>query len=464
MLLRWPSARKRHLGRAILDQWRATLNPDWSIGLNDDVSSTYFLECNADSLDVIVSYGGNDAEHTIDHLYANLVVCTNVRSLSLTISQGGCEIDNTNPRSFKFRSGDTFPHLENLRISGYDWDSRKTTSWWTQRPSSLQAWRVAMDWSRLEHLDIDLPPISFLEAFSGPNQLGGLESLVLRPKLDFWGNDNTLCGSDENTEQLRQNYTSFIATLPPLRGLSIGGMGRSLDLGPILEAHGGSLKSLSLHEHESDCIHDTENEARTRPTLNVTQLRYLSKAAPHLEAMTLDLHLIEGEWPAATFEALSAFENLRDLTLHFDLGDHSRMKPVKRCVISRGAGFCTVPELMQPVLDQDAAQQIFLKIRGAQPGKKLQHVTLYAGDYGREEGGGLRVVAHYEHNRPVKFDCNVEEDGVEICEGWIGRNVDDGYEDPSDDDGYPKRITRALEPGESGEESYSGDQAFQGAI
>ncbi len=467
MLFRWPSARERHPGRAILDQWRAKFNPDWSIELDDEASSTHFVECNADSLDVVASYGGRDAKHIIDHLYANLVSCTDVLSLNLKIFQGGCVVDDGNPWSFNFRKSDTFPHLESLTLSGYDWDSRKTTWWWAQVPSNLESWRLAMDWTRLKRLDIDLPPNSFLEAFSKPNQLAGLESLVLRPRLDVWGDENTLCGSDEDIEQLRQNYTSFITNLPPLRELSIGGMGRSLDLGPILKAHGGSLKNLSLHEYESDCVHDTQNETRTRPPMNVTQLQYISKAAPHLQTMTVDLHRSGAEWPAATIKALSTFENLRDLTRYFDLEDYSKMRPVEMCAINRSHGRCTVPELMQPVLNQETAQRIFRQIRSVQPGKKLQHVTLYAGDYGREEGGGLRIVAHREHNRPVKFDCRVEKD-VEVCEGWFGRTVDDFPFDPSDEDGYPKRITKALEPGEPAERSYraefKGNQVFPGSM
>lgn len=92
--------------------------------------------------------------------------------------------------------------------------------------------------------------------------------------------------------------------------------------------------------------------------------------------MTSDLHRSGVEWPAATFMALSTTENLRILTVYFDLEDHSKMKHLKRCAISRNTGLCTVPELMQSVLDQETAQQIFREIRSFQPGKKLQHVTL----------------------------------------------------------------------------------------
>ena len=422
--------------------------------LVNEMKSNHSIKCNTSSLDVKVSYGGRSAESLIDLLYTNLTACTDVRSLSLTISQGGCEIDDANPRSFMFKKGDTFPPLENLTLSGYDWDSRRRTSWWAQTPTSLQSWRLAMDWSRLKHLDIDLPPKSFLEAFSGPDHLAGLETLVLRPRLNFWGDEITLCDVDEVTEQLRQGYTSFIATLPPLRGLSISGMGSSLDLGPILEAHGESLKTLSLHEYESNCIYEGN---WVRPTLNITQLRHLSHAAPNLEAMALDLQRNGLEWPAAALKALSTFENLRDLTIRFDLENHNDMKPVQRCAINRSSGLCTVPALTQPVLDQTAAREIFREIQSSQSGKKLQHLTLYAGDYGREEGGGLRVFAHKEHNRPVKFECGVAEDASGCCKGWIGRSVDDGYDDPDDHDGYPKRIMGVFEQGELDGGSYSAD-------
>ncbi len=143
------------------------------------------------------------------------------------------------------------------------------------------------------------------------------------------------------------------------------------------------------------------------------------------------------------------------------------MRPIKRYTINRSAGLCIVPKLMRPILNRDAVQRIFYKIRSVQPGKKLQYITLYTGDYGSEEGGGLRIGAHFEYNRPVKFDCRIEKD-VEVCEEWVGRTVDDAYDLPSDDDGYPKRITKALEPGEPGERSYSaefkGNQVFPGSM
>ena len=47
---------------------------------------------------------------------------------------------------------------------------------------------------------------------------------------------------------------------------------------------------------------------------------------------------------------------------------------------------------------------------------KFQWLIVYVGDYGRREGGGLRLKAHYEHNKPVKYECWVEGDKIEKCE------------------------------------------------
>lgn len=53
---------------------------------------------------------------------------------------------------------------------------------------------------------------------------------------------------------------------------------------------------------------------------------------------------------------------------------------------------------------------------------RLQKLTVYAGDYGRRKGGGLRLYAHHEHNRPVGYECWVEGYQIEC-----GDHVDVDY-------------------------------------
>ena len=168
-------------------------------------------------------YGTNWVSSTSD-VYRHLSTCANIRSLSISFAQGGCVIDDS-PWALTFRAGDRFPGLEELVISGYDW-----------YPLGLEAWKKAMNWGKLKRLDADRPPNDFLQAFSG--ELDGLDTLILRPKWDVWGDEDTLCGFDATTDELRENYTSFISGLAPLRELSISGMGKLLDMTKILDTDG----------------------------------------------------------------------------------------------------------------------------------------------------------------------------------------------------------------------------------
>ena len=53
-------------------------------------------------------------------------------------------------------------------------------------------------------------------------------------------------------------------------------------------------------------------------------------------------------------------------------------------------------------------------LRRMNSNEKLKTVTVYAEDYGRREGGGMRMQPHYEYNHPVKLTCLIEGGNVEI--------------------------------------------------
>ena len=404
----------------------------------------YFIECNSETLKVDSSYGTGGSRNGVDHLYNTLIECQNARSVSLSISQGGCLIDD-DPFSFPWRAGDRLPDLENLTLSGYDWEP--WVSPWSEhsRPSSARAWKNAMDWGKLKRLDIDRPPNSFLEAFHG--ELSDLESLVLRPRWAFWGDEVTLCSFNEDGNELRQNYTSFITALPPLRELSISGMGELLNLTPILETHGTSLEKLKIHELEHDCTYETGNSTWTRPSLTVAEIKQLNAAAPNLQSLTLDVYRSNNDWPITILKALSAFPNLSHLTLSFDLEDPQHRRYTKECW-THGSGrdkYCMVNELMLPLLNQTSAIEIFQSLRREQretmPGndnntiinKLLEKLTVSAGDYGRQTGGGLRLTEHCDYPRPVRYECWIKGEEREVCEGRAGINYKAagycGYED-----------------------------------
>ena len=85
---------------------------------------------------------------------------------------------------------------------------------------------------------------------------------------------------------------------------------------------------------------------------------------------------------------LSTYENLKDLTLRVELDDYSRMRASDSCFDDGDA--CKYPTLMEPLLNQNVTECIFGALRHRQTSRKLQSLTLIAGDYGRRPGGGLR--------------------------------------------------------------------------
>ncbi|MCJ1391869.1 hypothetical protein MMC18_004736 [Xylographa bjoerkii] len=414
-----------------LNKEQHNYNGSWTLKVTHyDEGILQYMEC-LDSVRIDSAYG-TQYGNLIDPLYKSLLACPNMRSLSFSVSQGGCSISD-DPWSFNWKQGDRFPDLEDLTLSGYDWESKRGSGWSTHRPSSVDAWKAAMNWTLLRRLDLDRPPNSFLEAFQG--ELHGLESLVLRPRWGFWGDEDTFCASDEAAEQLRENYTTFIRALPPLRELSISGMGELLNMTPILETHGPSLQKLRIHEFERDCRYATGNATLIRPFLSVVQIEEINIAAPKLESLSLDVYRSANRWPSPLFKALSAFPNLSNLTIYFDLDDAWRTRRTKKCYLrdeeSIWNKYCTVHELMQPFLNQTAAQKIFHDLRMDQPGMRLQNLTMYTGDFERREGGGLRSPAHDEHNSPMRCECWVEDD-LEKCK--VDREWSFLYDEFEDED------------------------------
>uniref|UniRef100_A0A093UQA7 Hydroxylamine reductase n=1 Tax=Talaromyces marneffei PM1 TaxID=1077442 RepID=A0A093UQA7_TALMA len=288
--------------------------------------------------------------------------------------------------------------------------------------SNAEQWRTSMDWSKLKRLDLSLPSNLFLETFRG--ELDGLESLVLRHTSGFWGDEQPLCAFDATGDELRQNYSSFIAALPPLRDLSISGMGRPLNMTPILETHGVSLEKLSIHEFEHDCRYNTGNATWVRPVLSVSEVEEIILSAPNLKELTLDVYRSSNKWPNTMLKTLAKFPHLAQLTLNLDLEDPRRSKYVEWCSMKESVRdkYCTINKLMEPQLNYTTAEKIFQTIRQYQAGTKLRNLTVSAGDFGRRVGGGLRAIPNHELNKPVLYDCWMEENIVKCrdrhCDGF----------------------------------------------
>ena len=412
--------------------YQALESKPWSLEIDRNIDPAFFVECNSKSLDVSISYDGTDTKNKMDFVLGSLTTCDNIRSLDLMITQGGCTVDESNPGHFEFGQDRRFAsHLEKLKISGYDWDHKAKSYLGKATPLNVETWKSAMDWSRLQVLDIDLPPPTFLEKFEG--HLTGLKSLSFRPKVAFWGDNETLCGFDETSTLMRKKYASFILALPPLESLSIGGFGDIIDLKPILQKHGNSLRKLAIHEEEGACAGLEGKVTWSRPTLSGSELQNLNTAAPHLESLEIDIARTSAKWPQSIFDILSNFSKLRNLTIHVDLENPNRTHPVKQCALVPSAPECYVPELMEPVLTTDNLLDIFRSLRrqdhdtskGTEGGVEWLHA--YSGNYNHQVGGGYRLFAHEEHNHPQRFTCRVAEDSRAVCEAFEMR------ENPGDD-------------------------------
>jgi hypothetical protein len=317
------------------------------------------------------------------------------------MSQGGCVI-GSRINSFDWKPGDNFSTLLELKLSGYGWIDESVLPPTHARPVSTIAWMESMDWSRLRRLDIDRPPREFLEVYQG--KLTSLESLKIRPKNGFWGDKMTFCSFDQNATELRRNYTDFITTLPPLRELSIGGMGELLNISDILQVHGPSLENLTVHEFECDCT-PCGNTTWGRPTLSINELRSINELAPDLKYLEIDVYR-RRDWPHRVFEELSLFQNLTSLSLWFDLENPYEQIKSKHCYWQED--FCLINVAMEPRLDKEAALKIFKALKAGQKSQKLQKLTLYTGDLYRQRGGGMRASRRWEtDNSPTEFTCGV---------------------------------------------------------
>ncbi|KAG7096117.1 hypothetical protein E1B28_006791 [Marasmius oreades] len=73
--------------------------------------------------------------------------------------------------------------------------------------------------------------------------------------------------SDCTEKELKSNIVDFLLSIPPLQSLSIANYSAFIDLFALLRWHGGSLRSLSLHEVE------IPHENETREVLTVGQLK-----------------------------------------------------------------------------------------------------------------------------------------------------------------------------------------------
>ncbi|KAM7201154.1 hypothetical protein V8F33_003566 [Rhypophila sp. PSN 637] len=231
-----------------------------------------------------------------------LFACPNLKSFSLSVrnNYGGCmspTIHHGVTKTFQFASSNavTFPPLEFLSLSGYDMSNEE----WPH-------WRDGLDWSRLKNLDLGPDPVRS----RGPamaDLLGRFEghATALRTlTVETWAAE----GAETCPPLL-----SFLESFDTLEELTVKG-----HFIPVQNlARHRKLRRLRLH-----CIEVRRPEGSRRPTYGVADLALLDETCPGLETLEIDISRnASGKWSKEVTGTLaSSFSNLRDLTLHCEVG------------------------------------------------------------------------------------------------------------------------------------------------
>lgn len=214
----------------------------------------------------------------------------------------------------------------------------------------------------------------------------------------------------------------FLATLPPLKSLSLNGYTGWLDLKLALGQSRSVLQRLESREWESS------RASEPRPVFIIERLKELNNVCPEIRELSIDINR-DVTWPLDTFDALSAFENLEHLKVNLELGNDLH-KGESSDYMPRRLRRVSEEDYRQPVFNAESGKKLFKYLRERKNWKALERMTVTIGDWGRDFGGGLRITGWGE-GLEKKWICKETEETDEcvkvddgVCRGMIG--WDDG--------------------------------------
>lgn len=258
--------------------------------------------------------------------------------------------------------------------------------------TNLEKWTRAMDFGKLQELTLallDQDEALFYDRMKG--ELPSLQSLSLR-----W--------SPSTDTPAPQNHIDFLRSVPPLRQLSISVRSPCSEsvqrlvfpLPDILDRHCRSLESLTLKQWEGDV------PGKRRPMLSTEEITSIRDACPNLSSLELDIdRTAETGWPLATFDALTEFKNVTNLTLRFELGsDMHRGHFTRPWSQSPPDDACR-----EPNMNRTAAEALFAYLGERKAGKPLERVVFELGDYPDKGYMGPLYLPGWEEGRAKKFIC-----------------------------------------------------------
>ena len=367
-----------------------------------------------------ISYRGDGED--LPSIYEALTTCHNITSLELELYSSGCVVGEY-PWVFDFKAGDRFPALKRLEVDGYDFESRtkplrparkwiedlfdgvqeflgwETTTYdvyglKSYEEPSLEEWRKAMDFTQIEELRLSSIGILFYERMK--HELPSLHTLTLE------------------SAQLPSEILEFIQNVPPLESLSIHLYApypydedrnrTQFPLSDIIERHGSELRSLQLHQGESDV------PGLRRPMLSTTQIAEMRASCPNLVDLGLDIDR-NGTWPVEIFDAIVSIPTLQSLSLILEIGADLHEHD--------GGLYSYNPEgldgegpFREPRMSLSASEALFADLRKRKVGAELQYLNVTVGDYMEIPYSGPLYFPNWEEGRARKFVCAIRsEDG-----------------------------------------------------
>ncbi|KAJ8092103.1 hypothetical protein PM082_021635 [Marasmius tenuissimus] len=195
------------------------------------------------------------------------------------------------------------PNLEDIAYSS------RRIKWESLHPVLLQRWESFIDLQKVKVLELaKVSNTRWMDWATDNRTFDGLKHLTFKVAHRH--------GRDGSQDEFRSILEKFLSSQSPLESISIVNYHGYISLSHIVLYHGGSLRSLSLHQIES-----TQGP---RPILTLDDLDLIRSEVPHLEYLEFDLNRTREpqENEEQVYKIISSIPLLRRITIHYDLGIH----------------------------------------------------------------------------------------------------------------------------------------------
>lgn len=352
-----------------------------------------------------------------------------MQSLDLSVIQYESAFEERGDANLPFKSKDTLFPLRELHLSEYSFDEFIETpspSWWDRTqaflapwiqrkgptpplPSSefglqsmanLRKWKAAMDWTKLEHLELDGYNHMFFDEMQG--KLPGLRSLSLSDGW-YWG-----------------NFSNFLLSLNPLSELSVRDYKGSVDWSQVFEHHGSTITKIEIR---TACGCGFLAPGR-EPVLSLDELGAIRTWCHSLSTLIIDATLNITELSTALTLLASnkkltslelTFEEVRSIPddiLHVELSNMSLPTP-----------FDVNTDGMLGPFDSTMALHMFHQLRSIKEGSELLELRMNRRYYGSDTFSFGRL---WHLSRVQVWSCSVlrrdgsrKEEGEVRCDSFL---------------------------------------------